>query len=106
MKTRIISISLLVVALGLAYFFVSRIKFAIDEEKRIEVSEATVIEKLKFIREAQLAYQEINSRYTNNWDTLINFVKYGEYPITKRSETIIEKPYGGDSIIVQIDTGL
>ena len=104
MKTRIISIGFLVVALGLAYFFVSRIKFAIDEEKRIEDSEATVIEKLKFIREAQLAYQEINSRYTDNWDTLINFVKYGEYPITKRSETIIEKPYGGDSIIVNIDT--
>lgn len=104
MKTRIISIGFLVVALGLASYFVSRIKFAIDEEKRIEVSEAAVIAKLKFIREAQLAYQEINSRYTNNWDTLINFVKYGQVPITKKSETIIEKPYGGDSIIVHIDT--
>lgn len=104
MKTRIISIGFLVVALGLASYFVSRIKFAIDEEKRIEVSEAAVIEQLKFIREAQIAYQEINSRYTNNWDSLINFVKYGQYPITARSETIIEKPYGGDSIIVNIDT--
>ena len=104
MKTRILSIGFLVVALGLAYYFVSRIKFAIDEEKRIEVSEAAVIDKLMLIREAELAYQEIHSKYTDNWDTLINFVKYGEYPITKRSETIIEKPYGGDSIIVHIDT--
>lgn len=104
MKTRVFSIIFLLTAVGLAYFLVSRIKFAIDEEKRIEVSEAAVIEKLKLIRDIQIAYQEINSRYTDNWDTLINFAKYGEYPITKRSETIIEKPYGGDSIIVNIDT--
>jgi hypothetical protein len=104
MKTRLLSIGFLIIALGLAYYFVSRIKFAIDEEKRIESSEAAVIAKLKLIREAELAYQEIHSRYTDNWDTLINFVKYGQYPITKRSETIIEKPYGGDSIIVNIDT--
>lgn len=104
MKTRIFSIGFLIVALGLAYYFVSRIKFAIDEEKRIEVSEAKVIDKLKLIREVELAYQEIHSKYTDNWDTLINFVKNGEYPITKRSETIIEKPYGGDSVIVHIDT--
>ena len=104
MKTRIISIVLLVIALGLAYYFVSRIKFAIDEEERIELSEALVIDKLKFIREAEIAYQEINSRYTDNWDSLISFVKYGQYPITQKTETIIEKPYGGDSIIVHIDT--
>lgn len=104
MKTRVLSIIFLLIAIGLAYFFVSRIKFAIDEEKRIEVSEAAVIEKLKLIRDVEIAYQEIHSRYTDNWDTLIHFAKYGNYPITKRSETIIEKPYGGDSIIVDIDT--
>ena len=104
MKTRVISIVFLLTAIGLAYFLVSRIKFAIDEEQRIEVSEAAVIEKLKLIRDIQIAYQEIHSRYTDNWDSLINFAKYGQYPITKRSETIIEKPYGGDSVIVNIDT--
>ena len=36
MKTRVISIIFLLTAIGLAYFLVSRIKFAIDEEKRIE----------------------------------------------------------------------
>ncbi len=104
MKTRIFSIITLLIAIILAYFLVSSIKFAIDEEKRISKSEAIVIEKLKLIREAELVYQEVNSRYTNNWDTLINFIEHGKYYVTKRSERIVELAYGADSIIVTIDT--
>lgn len=104
MKTRIFSIIALVVALVLAGILVYNIKFAIDEEKRIAKSEAIVIEKLQLIREAEKAYQEVHNRYTNNWDTLINFVENGQYPITKRSETIIELAYGADSVVVDIDT--
>lgn len=104
MKTRIFSIIALVVALVLAGILVSRIKYAIDEEKRIAKSEAVVIDKLKLIREAEKAYQEVHNRYTNNWDSLINFVENGKYPITKRSEQIIELAYGADSVVVTIDT--
>ena len=104
MKTRIFSIITLLIAITLAYFLISNIKFAIDEEKRISKSEAVVIEKLKLIREAEKAYQEVNSRYTNNWDTLINFINHGKYYVTKRSERIVELAYGADSIIVTIDT--
>ncbi len=104
MKTRIFSIITLLIAITLAYFLISNIKFAIDEEVRINKSEAVVIEKLKLIREAEKAYQEVNSRYTNNWDTLINFINHGKYYVTKRSETIIELAYGADSIVVNIDT--
>lgn len=104
MKTKIFSIVALLIAITLAYFLVSSIKFAIDEEKRITQSEAIVIEKLKLIREAQKAYHEVNSRYTNNWDSLINFIDYGKYYVTKRSERIVELAYGADSIIVTIDT--
>ncbi len=104
MKTRVFSIITLVIALILAYFLVSNIKYAIDEEKRITKSEAVVIEKLKLIREAERAYQEVNNRYTNNWDSLINFIEHGKYYVQKRSEEIIELAYGADSIIVTIDT--
>ncbi len=104
MKTRIFSIVTLLIAITLAYFLISSIKFAIDEEKRISRSEAIVIEKLKLIREAEITYQEVNSKYTNNWDTLINFIEHGKYYVTKRSEKIIELAYGADSIVVTIDT--
>lgn len=104
MKTRVFSIITLIIALVLAYFLVSNIKFAIDEEKRIKKSESVVIDKLKLIREAEQAYQEVNNRYTNNWDSLINFVENGKYYITKRKEIIHELAYGADSIEVVIDT--
>lgn len=104
MKTRILSIITLVIAFVLAYFLISNIKFAIDEEKRITKSEAVVIEKLMLIREAEKAYQEVNNRYTNNWDSLINFIEHGKYYVTTRSEQIIELAYGADSIVVTIDT--
>jgi hypothetical protein len=104
MKTRIFSIVTLLTALVLAYFLISNIKFAIDEEDRIIESEKIVIEKLKLIREAERAYQEVNSSYTNNWDSLINFIEHGKYYVTKRSEEIIELAYGADSVIVTIDT--
>jgi len=104
MNTKILSIVTLVIALVLAYFLVNNIKFAIDEEQRITQSESVVIEKLKLIREAEKAYQEVYNRYTNNWDSLINFIENAQYPITKRSEKIIELAYGADSIVVTIDT--
>ena len=103
-KTRVFSIITLVIAFVLAYFLISNIKFAIDEEKSITKSEAIVIDKLKLIREAERAYQEVNSRYTNNWDTLINFIEHGKYYVTKRKEIIHELAYGVDSIEVIIDT--
>ncbi len=104
MKTRILSIVAFLIAIVLAYFLISNIKFAIDEKKRISQAEKVVIEKLKLIREAQKTYHEVNSRYTNNWDSLINFIEYGKYYVTKRSERIVELAYGADSIIVTIDT--
>jgi len=104
MKTRYISIFLMLVAIALGAFLVLRIKNTIDEEVRIKDTEAIIIEKLMLIRDAQKAYQAVYGSYTNNWDTLINFVENGQYPITKRSEEIIELEYQADSIVVTIDT--
>ena len=92
------------VAIGLAYYLYSRIKFAIDEEKRIIASEEMVIGKLSLIREAEIAYYSVNGTYTNNWDTLANFMQNGLFYITQKTEEIFTLPYGADSIIVHIDT--
>jgi len=104
MKTRVFSIITLLIAVVLAYFLISNIKYAIDEEERISKSEGVVIGKLKLIREAEKAYQEVNNRYTNNWDSLINFIEHGKYYVTKRKEVIHLLEYGADSIEVVIDT--
>ena len=101
---RIISIVLLVLSLALVYYLINSVKSTIDEKNMIADREAAVIEKLKFIREAEIAYLEVKGEYTNNWDSLINFVQNGVYYITERKETIIPLSYGADSVLVTIDT--
>ena len=104
MKTRIFSIAFLIIALALGYYLVTSIKTAIDDETRIKESEALIIERLMLIRDAEKAYQTVYGKFTSDWDTLINFVEHGQFPITKRTESIIQLAYGADSSVVTIDT--
>lgn len=103
-KTKIISLVMLVVWVGLAVFLVYSIKSSIEEKKRIASSEARIIEQLKMIREAEIAYMQVNGQYTSDWDKLLAFVDTGKFYLTEKSETIITLPYGKDSIVVDIDT--
>jgi biotin carboxyl carrier protein len=104
MTTRIFSFVFMLIAIGLGAFLVLRIKSTIDEETQIKKSEQLIINKLKLIRDAEKAYQSVYGQYTANWDTLINFIENGQYPITKRTERIIQLAYGADSSVVEIDT--
>lgn len=103
-KTKIVSVVMLVVWVSLAVFLVYSIKSSIDEAKRIERAEARIIEQLKMIREAEIAYMSVNGQYTSDWDKLLAFIDSGNFYLTEKSETIIPQPYGKDSIYVEIDT--
>lgn len=103
-KTKIVSVVMLVVWVSLAVFLVYSIKSSIDEAERIENAEARIIEQLKMIREAEIAYMSVNGQYTSDWDKLLAFIDTGNFYLTERSETIIPQPYGKDSIYVEIDT--
>ncbi|MBW8051561.1 MAG: hypothetical protein FVQ77_14725 [Cytophagales bacterium] len=76
----------------------------IQEQKLIEAIEEKVIDKLKLIRDAQIAYMSVNGEYAERWDKLIDFVKNGNFYITERKERIITFTYGADSIVVEKDT--
>lgn len=104
MVTRILSIVFFLAAIYLGYYLFDSIKSKIDEEKRIERVEKNVIEKLKLIRDTQIAYQMAHGKYTSDWDSLIAFLDSGKIYIIERSEEIIEKEYGGEEVIVHIDT--
>lgn len=99
-------------ACALSYALVSTISTTIKEDRLIKDSEASVIERLKIIREAQKTYQLRYGAYTSNWDSLKNFVKEGViYNVSKR-EIIIPKDkirtlatyHLGDSVRVIYDT--
>ena len=103
-NTKILTIVFGVVSLGLAYFLYYSINSSIEATKKIEKHEARIIEQLKMIREAELAYQAVNGQYTSDWNKLIAFVDTGRFYITEKTETIITLDYGADSTHVEIDT--
>jgi hypothetical protein len=102
--TRILTAVFAIVSLGLAYYLYYLIDNSISEAKRIERMENAIINKLKMVREAQLAFKAVNNRYTSDWDALLAFVDTGSFYITERTETIITLDYGADSTFVEIDT--
>ena len=103
-NTRKISLLILVFWIGLAFYLVFSIRTSIKEKENISRAEATIIDRLILIREAEIAYLSVNGSYTSSWDTLKNFIDSGYFYLTEKQETIITLPYGKDSIIVNIDT--
>jgi hypothetical protein len=102
--TRVLSIFFLVVAIVLAGVLVRNIKSKIDEDKRIERQENLVINKLKMIRDAQIAYLSTNGKYTGSFDTLISFIDTGSIYITQRREEIETLSYGVEKSTFFTDT--
>jgi hypothetical protein len=102
--TRILSIVLFLVSIGLAAYLYNNINSTIKFKEHVEVTEGKITEKLAVIREAQKAYLERHGKYTASWDTLINFIETGKVPITVRTEKITQLDYGQEKVEVIIDT--
>ncbi len=102
--TKILTYVLFGVSIFLGYYLYSGVQKTIEDRKSIDTKEAAVIEKLKLIREAEIVFQEVHGRYTSNWDSLLNFIQNGQVAIIQRREEIIQKAYGGEDVIVHIDT--
>jgi len=81
-----IRIGLWVVVLGLAYFLYSAIMNPIKFNKEKNKRSSIVIEQLKDIRKAQIAFKEINRYYASNFDELIPLIDTGEFTIVQRRD--------------------
>ncbi|MDQ3190096.1 MAG: hypothetical protein M3Q58_00725 [Bacteroidota bacterium] len=79
-----ISIALSVAILVLGYFVYDSINSRIKFEKETTRRNKVVEERLKDIRTAQLSYKNLKGEYTNSFDSLITFVKYGRMPIIRQ----------------------
>ncbi|MEO9475803.1 MAG: hypothetical protein ABJG41_09720 [Cyclobacteriaceae bacterium] len=102
--TKVLTIVFGLIAAGLAYFLYNSIDSSIEETKRIGKLEARIIEQLKMIREAELAFEAVNGQYTSNWDNLIAFVDSGSFYITEKTEYVKTLDYGADSTYTIVDT--
>jgi hypothetical protein len=83
MKT-VYQILLLIAIVILSYFvyesIMSPIRFNRNKDRRY----TKTIERLKDIRTAELAYRSENDKFTGSFDTLIDFVKNGEFRVVRQ----------------------
>lgn len=101
---KIISIVFFVIAIALGFLLYKNIEGPIVERKIVKKDEERKIEKLKLLREVQKTYLDVHKKYASTWDSLVMFVEQDTFYTIERSEEIFVRQYGGDSVIVNIDT--
>jgi hypothetical protein len=80
----VVNLLLTYAALGLAYFLITGIQAPIEFKKEREYRYGFVIENLKDIRKAELAYKDEHGVFTGDFDELINFVKYDSIRVVRK----------------------
>lgn len=83
MKT-VIQIVLIAAAVVLGYLIYNSVQTPIDFENAKKERYDLVVERLKEIRKAELAYKDVHGQFTGSFDTLINFVKTGKLPLVRK----------------------
>ena len=74
----IVSILLLFVIAGLAYAVVQSVMEPVKFNKAKDQRQAVAVQRLKDIRDLQVAYKSVNDRFTASFDTLKQFYNTGE----------------------------
>ncbi len=107
----IIQIVLWVVVGFLGYLIYDSIETPIEFQKIKKERYLPVVNKLKEVRKAELAYEEVTGRYAGTFESLIQFIDTAQFVITERRDTsyldeAFKRTYGVDKYIqdVNIDT--
>ncbi len=83
----VISVILWIIILFLGYNLYKSIIGPVEFNKVKEARYAKVIENLKDIRASELAYQEIEGKFTGSFDSLVRFIDTAQYAIIERRDT-------------------
>lgn len=83
MKT-VIQIILFLAIIALGYLVWESIQKPIRFKKEVNLREDATIKKLVDIRKMEVAYKDVNGKYTGSFDTLINFVKNDSFSIVRK----------------------
>ncbi len=95
----IISIVLLVLIVLLSKMIVDAIMKPIHFNKEKVKRYAKVIDKLKIVRDAEIAYQQVHGKFTNDKNALIALVEKDSFAI-ERPKTVVKKIHRGGGIYV------
>ncbi len=83
-KRNILQIGLVTIAVILAYLVYDSIRKPLKFNDEVIRREEIIIAKLKDIRTMEIAYKNVNGKYTGSFDTLVDFMKNGKLPIIKK----------------------
>lgn len=107
----VIQLLLWIVIIFLGYLVFNSVYGTTQFNKLKEKRYDKVIDRLKDIRAAQLAHEEVTGKYAGDFDNLISFIDTAEFVLTQRRDTTVldveyQKAYGVDQYIdiVVIDT--
>lgn len=79
-----VNIILTIVIVVLSYLIFRGINEPIKFNKEKKYRYGFVIQRLKDIRTAQLAYKSVNGAYTGEFDSLLTFIKTGRFALIKQ----------------------
>ena len=101
----IVSIVLLLLGAFLVFKIYDGIMKPINFNKDKRVKYVKVIQNLKIIRDAELAYYKVNGNYTDNKDGLIQFIDSAKFAITEVRDTVIKVNKGSrwQPVIVDVE---
>jgi hypothetical protein len=74
----------------LGYFVWESIQQPIRFNKVYNNRKAAVIERLCYVRDAQVAYKSVYHKYTGSFDTLVAFIKSGTLPLVKMEGSLTD----------------
>jgi hypothetical protein len=107
----VIQIVLWVVIGVLGYFTYQAVYGPVEFNKIRDERYIDVVEKMKYIRDVQLAHRDIEGNYEDDFDDLTKFIDTAQFVITQRRDTTFldeeyRKTYGVDKYVedVVIDT--
>jgi hypothetical protein len=88
-----------VLLIAIAAFLVYKINFEIQKpmqfNKEKKVKYARVIENMKIIRDAEVAFKKVKGRYTDNGQELIDFIDNGKFALTQTRNVVKTVNVGG-----------
>ena len=97
------SLVLLALTVLLVYKIYNGVMAPINFNKEKKVRFAKVIENLKIIRDAEIAYYEVMGNYTDKEDVLISFIDTAQRPIIEMRDTIFKVNKGTKWQPVMVD---
>ena len=90
---KVFQILLAIAIVALAYLSYQSINKPLEFGKIKKQRYERIINQLKDIRKAQVAYKDVHGKYTGSFDTLINFIKTDSMPLVKSEGTLTDEQY-------------